>query len=150
MDNIEIIETGEDAAGRETGFTIRRAVFCDEQGVDALEEFDDADRDPATRHYLAMLRGEPVGAARLRMLDAHTAKIERVAVLRPLRKRGLGAAMMRRAIADARAAGADSIVIHAQKHAEKFYRGIGFATRGSGFVEAGITHVRMVYAGKPA
>jgi predicted GNAT family N-acyltransferase len=147
MEEIEIIETGDDAPRREAGFTIRRTVFCDEQGVDAAEEFDDADRDSATRHYLALLGGEPVGAARLRLLDAHTAKVERVAVLRALRRRGLGEALMRRTIADARSAGADSIVIHAQKQAEAFYTRIGFEARGAGFTEAGIPHGRMVFTG---
>lgn len=147
MDEIEIVETGDDAHRRDSAFAIRRAVFCDEQGVNAVEEFDGADPDPATRHYLAFLRGEPVGAARMRFLDDRTAKIERVAVLRPLRRRGLGAALMRRTVADARAAGAGSIVIHAQKHAERFYAGLGFEPRGGTFAEAGIPHVRMVYAG---
>jgi predicted GNAT family N-acyltransferase len=146
MDGIEIIEAGDDAT-RCSAFAIRRAVFCDEQGVATEEEFDIADTDAATRHYLGFLRGEAAGAARLRFLDARTAKIERVAVLRAHRRRGLGAALTRRAIADAHAAGAESIVLHAQAQAESFYAALGFATRDAGFMEAGIPHVRMVFAG---
>ena len=143
MGGIEVIEIGDEAA-RAPAFAIRRAVFCDEQGVDAAEEFDGLDA--ASRLYLARLEGAPVGTARLRALDERTAKIERVAVLAPFRRRGIGAALTRRAVDDALAAGAARIVIHAQKHAEGFYAGLGFATEGAGFMEAGIPHVRMTYA----
>ena len=146
MDGIGVIEAGDDAT-RRTAFAIRRAVFCDEQGVATEEEFDAADTDAATRHYLGFLRGEAAGAARLRFLDARTAKIERVAVLRARRRCGLGAALTRRAVADARAAGAASIVLHAQTQAAGFYAALGFAARGAEFLEAGIPHVRMVFSG---
>jgi predicted GNAT family N-acyltransferase len=146
MDELKIVEIG-DAVAREPAFAIRRAVFCVEQGIDPAEEFDG--QDAASRHYLACLRGEAVGTARLRFLDSRTAKIERVAVLAPLRRRGIGAALTRRAIRDGLAAGAGSIVIHAQKHAESFYSRLGFVARGSPFAEAGIPHVRMSYAERP-
>jgi predicted GNAT family N-acyltransferase len=145
MDGIEIIEAGDDAT-RCSAFAIRRVVFCDEQGVATEEEFDAADTDAATRHYLGFLRGEAAGAARLRFLDARTAKIERVAVLRADRRRGLGTALTRRAVADALGSGAHTVVLHAQKHAEAFYARLGFETCGAGFMEARIPHVRMVYA----
>ncbi|MPY71416.1 MAG: GNAT family N-acetyltransferase [Alphaproteobacteria bacterium] len=144
MDEFEVIEAGDDAA-RRSAFAIRRTVFCDEQGVAPEEEFDAADTDAATRHYLGFLRGEAAGAARLRFLDARTAKIERVAVLHARRRRGLGAALTRRVISEARAAGAESIVLHAQTQAEGFYAALGFVTCGAGFLEAGIPHVRMVF-----
>ena len=43
----------------------------------------------------------------------------------------------------ARAAGANTIAIHAQCHVEKFYQALGFKRIGGVFDEADIPHVRM-------
>lgn len=143
MADFEILEITE-AADREMAFAIRRRVFCDEQRVDPAEEFDGLD--DGCRQYLARRDGRPVGTARLRETGPGAVKIERVAVLATERRCGIGAALMARAIADARAGGASEIVIHAQCHAEHFYAGLGFRTVGDVFDEAGIPHVRMELA----
>lgn len=140
MAGIEIIEIT-DAADREAAFAIRRRVFCDEQRVASAIEFDGLD--DSCRQYLARRDGRPIGTARLRETGPGAVKIERVAVLAAERRRGVGAALMARTIADARAAGARQIAIHAQCHAEHFYAGLGFHTIGGVFDEAGIPHVRM-------
>ena len=142
---VDIVEIA-DAEDMERAFAIRRAVFCDEQGVGREEEFDGRDGD--CRHYLASAGGETVGAARLRDAGEGEVKIERVAVLKPHRGNGFGTALMRRTIADAASSGAETIAIHAQCHAEAFYEDLGFVTEGDVFEEAGIPHVRMVYGGK--
>ena len=141
MNGVEISEIV-DGGDRDLAFAIRREVFCEEQGVDAAEEFDG--RDPDCRLYLARLAGRPVGTARLRESAPGEAKIERVAVLKAMRGRGLGRALMERTIADARAAGLSRIVIHAQRHAEAFYASLGFRTVSGPFDEAGIPHVKMI------
>ena len=141
MERIEVAEiTG--AAELETAFAIRRQVFCEEQRVDPALEFDGLD--DGCRQYLARRHGRAIGTARLRRTGPGAVKIERVAVLADERRRGAGAALMTRAIADARAAKAESIAIHAQCHAEHFYGGLGFRTEGGVFDEAGIPHVRMI------
>ena len=140
MPEVEIVEIA-DEDDREAAFAIRREVFCVEQGVDAAEEFDG--RDPDCRLYLARSDGRPVGTARLRDTGPGEAKIERVAVLAPERGKHIGQALMRRTMADARAAGVRRIVIHAQCHAEAFYQVLGFERVGGVFEEAGIAHVRM-------
>ncbi len=119
-------------------FAIRREVFCAEQGVDEAEEIDGLD--PECRHYLARLAGDAVGTARTRPL-ADGVKIERVAVLKPLRGRGIGKALMVGALADITAGQA---VLNAQLQVESFYAGLGFVAEGEIFQEAGIDHVRMV------
>lgn len=145
MSPVEIVEiTGAD--DMERAFAIRRAVFCDEQGVSPDEEFDG--RDPDCRHYLATADGQAVGTARLRDAGGGEIKIERVAVLKSRRGEGFGTALMRRTIADAASSGAKATVIHAQHHAETFYKDLGFVTQGDVFEEAGIPHVRMVFAGE--
>ena len=136
------------AADMERAFAIRRDVFCAEQGVSREEEFDG--RDGACRHYLARAGGRAVGAARLRDAGGGEVKIERVAVLKPHRGRGYGRALMRRVIIDATRSGADRIAINAQRHAEPFYRTLGFSAEGGPFMEAGIPHIRMVFGGARA
>ena len=123
-------------------FAIRRAVFCREQGVDEAEEIDGLD--PVCRHYVARRDGDAVGTARTRTIANGDVKIERLAVLKPLRGAGIGKALMARALADIDAGQA---VLNAQLHVESFYAELGFVTEGEVFQEAGIDHVRMV---KPA
>jgi predicted GNAT family N-acyltransferase len=43
----------------------------------------------------------------------------------------------------ARRRGDKEIVLHAQRTAESFYKGLGFAARGEEFEEAGIPHIEM-------
>ena len=120
-------------------FAIRREVFRREQGVAEAEEFDGLD--PRCRHYLARLGGDAVGTARTRPLAGGDVKIERVAVLKPLRGAGIGTALMARVLADI---GAGRAVLNAQLAVESFYAGLGFVAEGEIFQEAGIDHVRMV------
>ncbi len=120
-------------------FAIRREVFCGEQGVDEAEEIDGLDA--LCRHYLARLDGDAVGTARTQTLADGDIKIERVAVLKPLRGRGIGKALMTRALADI---GAGRVVLNAQLQVESFYARLGFIAEGETFSEAGIDHVRMV------
>lgn len=127
----------------EAAFDIRREVFCREQGVSEAEEIDGLD--DQCRHYLARADGVAVGTARTRRLAGGEVKIERVAVLKPYRGRGIGCALMRRLIADLVPA---PIVLNAQLHTRGFYEGLGFAAEGGVFQEAGIDHVRMTLSAR--
>lgn len=119
---------------------IRREVFCVEQGVDESEEIDGLD--PECSHYLARLAGEAVGTARTRLLaNGGGVKIERVAVRKSLRGRGIGKAIMICVLDDITVGPA---VLNAQLQVEKFYARLGFIAKGDVFQEAGIDHVRMV------
>lgn len=137
---IEITEIRTDA-GMAQAFAIRRAVFCVEQGVSEAEEMDGLD-DLCTS-YLASRGGRAIGTMRVRRLDGDTAKLERVAVLRPHRGTRIGKALMRHAMDCAAAAGVRRLVLNAQCRAQPFYAGLGFVRRGEIFEEAGIPHVRM-------
>lgn len=140
MTAVEIIEITEEA-DQQKAFAIRHAVFCDEQQVEPALEFDGLD--DHCRHYLAKNGTVAMGTARIRDTGDGLIKIERVAVLAPDRGQGIGRALMVRTIEDARAAGAATIAIHAQCHAEEFYQALGFRRIGHVFDEAGIPHVRM-------
>ena len=131
-----------DDAGMAAAFAIRRAVFCDEQGV--AEEIEIDGLDPECRHYLAHLDGVAVGTARVRRLDDGAARVERVAVLSRHRKAGIGRALMERALVDIDAAGPARVVLNAQTWVAEFYARLGFVAEGEEFDEAGIPHVHMV------
>ena len=124
-------------------FNIRRIVFCDEQKVDPELEFDGLDL--KCRHYLAVRNGRAIGTARLRIDKPNKIKIERVAVLLKERGKGVGQALMRRTIIDAKNKKGGTIAIHAQSYAQRFYETLGFKQIGTEFEEAGITHIYMEY-----
>ncbi|MDX2221098.1 MAG: GNAT family N-acetyltransferase [Rhodospirillaceae bacterium] len=131
-----------DRAARAACFAVRKAVFCVEQQVPEHLEWDGLD--DACRHFLAEDGGVAVGTARLRPYDNGTAaKIERVAVLRTARGRGIGLLLMQAALDDAWARGFAAAVLNAQTAVEGFYAQLGFRSEGEVFVEAGIPHIHM-------
>lgn len=131
----------EGADDRAAVFRIREEVFVGEQACPPDEEFDAWDDE--ARHLLARVGDDPAGTARWRRVDGR-AKLERFAVLRGFRGLGVGAALVRAALDDARAAGMASFVLHAQIDKRGLYERFGFRGVGETFREAGIEHVRMV------
>lgn len=126
-----------DEAGPVAG-AIRTRVFVEEQGVPAELEWDAADAE--CWHAIASdARGVPVGTGRL-LPDGH---IGRMAVLAEARGAGVGMAILQALIAQARVLGYAEVVLHAQTHAEPFYRQAGFVREGEIFMEAGIEHIVM-------
>ena len=116
---------------------IRFAVFVEEQGVPAELELDE--RDEPSVHALAFEENQAVGTARL-LPDGH---IGRMAVMKPWRGRGIGAALLRRLIDAARERGDREVLLSAQVHALGFYRAHGFIAHGDVYDEAGIPHQEM-------
>lgn len=121
---------------------LRRTVFIEEQGVSEADEVDD--QDEAAIHLLAMQEGRALGSARLLVLG-ETGKIGRVCVLRDGRGQGIGAALIRAAVARLRLEpGVQKAKLGAQTHALGFYAGLGFAAVGEVYMDAGIAHQDMV------
>ena len=116
---------------------VRRAVFCEEQGIAEADEWDD--EDAGATHVLVTLNREPVGTGRL----LATGKIGRLAVLGSARRRGIGGLMLRRLVELGRARGLDGVYLHAQATALEFYAVHGFTAEGPEFDEAGLRHRRM-------
>lgn len=129
-------ETGDLAAC----LALRRRVFIEEQAVPEALELDGLD-DGAV-HLLALLDGRPVGTARI-LIGGHQAKIGRVAVLREMRGRGIGAALMAEAVAALRRRGLHEAHLAAQCHALPFYERLGWQAYGPEFDDAGIPHRAM-------
>lgn len=121
---------------------IRRTVFVDEQDISEAAEFDDLDE--SARHFVARVGSDPAGTARVRLLDAETAKIERVAVLPEYRGRGVGESVMRAAHEYARNEDRSRALLHAQARVSAFYESMGYESRGPVEDETDIPHVEMV------
>ncbi|MEM7010832.1 MAG: GNAT family N-acetyltransferase [Verrucomicrobiota bacterium] len=117
---------------------IRHAVFVDEQGFSVEDEVDGLDAECA--HVLCRLAdGEVVGTGRL-LPDGH---IGRIAVLKPHRGNGMGAAITRKLVDVARDRQLPKVYLHSQMHATPFYEKLGFKPFGEQFDEAGAPHQGM-------
>ena len=121
---------------------IRTLVFQQEQSVSAELEFDGLDA--IATHFLAYVEGEAVGTARIREIDADTAKIERLAVLSEYRKQGVGKRLMESALFTIARQNKSTAIVHAQAYIAQLYQQLGFNVVGDEFTEAGIPHVKMI------
>lgn len=130
---------------REAVKAIRTQVFIEEQHCPCELEWDKYEE--ISRHVLGSVDGEPMAAARWRMLayrQRPAARLERFSVLQDYRGKGYGKALVSWVIEDARRAGFGEYILHAQLHLEDFYRSLGFQSVGDSFEEVGIPHIRMV------
>lgn len=137
---LEIVEARDIALCRQ----LRRVVFIEEQGVSEADEVDDLD--DVALHLLALVDGAAVGSARL-LVQGEVGKIGRVCVLQQARGAGIGAALIRAAVARLR--GIDGVTkakLGAQVHALGFYQALGFQAFGPIYDDAGIDHRDMVLA----
>lgn len=124
---------------------IREEVFV--LGQDVPRELEVDGLDPVATHFLAEVKSEdgrwvPAGAARMRRKDGK-AKAERVAVLEPHRKRGLGVLLMAAIEEEARHQGMAEVILNAQSYVVPFYERLGYHCVGPEFEEAGIPHQAM-------
>jgi predicted GNAT family N-acyltransferase len=124
--------------------TVREPVFVVEQQVPLEEEWDALD--PLCHHVIARdAMHRPIGTGRL--TPEH--KIGRMAVLREWRGKGVGDALLRALIEQARALGWPEVSLNAQVGALGFYDKFGFTPYGERFEEAGIQHQAMRLALDP-
>lgn len=122
-------------------FGIRKQVFVVEQNVDPKEEFDEFE-DTST-HFLLYYNKTPVATARWRYTH-NGIKLERFAVLKEYRKKGLGAILLKTVLADIKEFN-KPIYLHAQVKAMNFYEREGFVKSGPMFSECNIMHYKMYY-----
>ncbi len=130
--------------GREAA-AIRTEVFVDEQRIPRELEWD-ADDATALHAVVCNRLGQAVATGRLLPSVNGVAKIGRMAVQRVLRGCGLGEQLLLALMTAARERGDREVVLHAQRSAEGFYAGLGYAPRGAAFDEAGIAHIEMTQA----
>lgn len=123
---------------REDAFTVRKAVFIEEQGVPVHIELDELDEEAV--HFIAYDGNQPIAAGRIRDIGDGVGKVERVCVLPTYRGRHLGQKMMVMLEDHARDAGLSKIRLNAQNHAVPFYEKIGYIVTSPEFMDAGIPH----------
>ncbi|MEM6765648.1 MAG: GNAT family N-acetyltransferase [Bacteroidota bacterium] len=123
-------------------FDIRTRVFVEELSVWQEDEYDGFDH--LSTHYLAYLDGEAAGTGRWRRdVRLSRIKIERIAVLPDFRKKGVGAALVSKMLADT----PDTMerYVHTPIPTVGFFEQCGFAKEGEEFDEAGLISVKMTY-----
>lgn len=144
-------------------FRIRRQVFVLEQGLfragpagprDGLageecpagDDLDAHDDDPATIHVIGLADGVIGGTVRLYPLDSAQGrwKGDRLAVLAEYRRHGLGAPLVRFAVAEAGARGGLEMEAFIQPANVAFFEWLGWRRAGGIVAYAGIDHQRMV------
>ena len=121
---------------------VRTPVFVVEQLVTPEFEWDELDA--SALHLLAMLNNlnlETQPIACLRILNYH--KIGRMAVLKQYRGNGLGAALLREAVAICKNNGSKNVILSAQTHAITFYEKCGFKVTSAVYQDLHIAHVDM-------
>ncbi|WP_410221026.1 GNAT family N-acetyltransferase [Pedobacter sp.] len=138
METLEIIKatTREDLA---KVFAIRRTVFVDEQNCPPEIEYANEEE---SVHFLALSGQQPCAACRWRKTDLGY-KLERFAVLKDFRGKGIGGALVSTVLADL-PADAHYVYLNSQVDAVGLYAKFGFETEGEEFEEAGIKHYKMV------
>lgn len=125
-------------------FHIRKEVFVEEQGVPLEDEFDAFDElNGKCEHILVFYDEQPVGTGRIRIHEG-LGKLERICILEPYRKFGLGKEIIKALEEIAVEMGVSQVKLHGQTQAEGFYKKLGYRTSSDIFIEDGIPHVLMV------
>ena len=136
---------------RAAHFRIRHQVFVAEQGLFAGpgglgDDRDAHDEDPATIHVVGLADGVLCGTVRLYPLPGVPGrwKGDRLAVLTGHRHRGLGAPLVRFAVATAARRGGREMEAYIQPDNVTFFEWLGWRRIGGLVDYAGIPHQRML------
>ncbi len=122
-------------------FRIRKQVFVEEQGIPEDLELDHHDKEAL--HIVAKDGERVIGTARILFLAPSQAKIERMAILKPFRRKGIGRGILSFLNEELRNRQVEQVVLHAQHSVVVFYRSCDFKESGTPFWEAGIKHIKM-------
>ncbi len=134
---VDVASTAKDF---ESVFAIRKKVFVVEQNVDEREEYDEFET--SCTHFIATINDLAVGTCRFRNTDKGI-KLERFAVLKNARGKGVGEALMQTVLKHIDLN--QHIYLNAQIQVVEFYAKYGFEKEGNIFLEANIKHYKMVY-----
>ena len=122
-------------------FEVRRQVFVQEQGISEDLVLDGQDKEAL---HIAVKDGvRVIGSARVQFLADNRAKLERMAVLRSFRRRGIGRRIISFLNEELRNRQLRQVILHAQYSAIVFYKSCGFEESGLPFWEAGMKHIKM-------
>lgn len=121
--------------------SVRFDVFIDEQKVPQDLEVDEFETQAL--HLVLYKDNHAIGTARVLDIGAQTYKIQRVAVIKEARNKGLGASIMKEIERYLQTTDANSLTLGAQVHAVPFYKKLGYTVVGEEFMDAGIPHLTM-------
>jgi predicted GNAT family N-acyltransferase len=122
-------------------FEVRRQVFVREQSISEDLVFDRQDGEAL---HVVVKDGERViGSARVQFLTDNQAKLERMAILKRYRRKGIGKEMLLFLDTVWKDKQMQQVIIHAQLEVVSFYKLCGFDELGLPFQEAGIKHIKM-------
>ena len=128
------------------GFALRIEVFVREQKVPMELELDEKDHSENTVHIGYFSDDKLIGVARLIDLDKDIIHIERVAIDKEYRGKGIGRKLIVGCETTAKNILKREIIIElsAQIQAEKFYESLGYnRVNDKIYLDAGIEHVDM-------
>jgi putative N-acetyltransferase (TIGR04045 family) len=127
-------------------FVIEQGLFRDADGASSGWDRDIHDDDPATVHVIGLSDGAPCGTVRLYPLPEVPGrwKGDRLAVLDDHRHHGLGAPLVRFAVATAAARGGREMEAYIQPANVRFFEWLGWRPTGGLVSYAGIAHQRML------
>ena len=122
-------------------FALRREVFVDEQSIPASLEMDG--QDTVARHFALRDGGKIIATCRVRRMGS-AAKIERMAVKKDYRRKGIGQELMKYVLQQLTGAGDIQLLkLSSQADAVPFYERLNFKKRGPEYIEAGLPHYDM-------
>jgi putative N-acetyltransferase (TIGR04045 family) len=126
-------------------FAIRHRIFVDEQAIFAESDLDLHDRDTSAVPLIGYCDGVVAGTVRLFALNPADGiwQGDRLAVLAPYRTRGLGAPLVRCAVATAAVLGGRLMSAHIQLSNVRFFQRLGWEARGDREIYAGLVHQPM-------
>ena len=125
-------------------FAIREKVFVEEQNFKPESEFDE--KDDEANHFLAFVDGEAVGTSRWRK-GKQGIKVERFAVLKPFRGKGVGKALVQTTVTHVLSQVKEKgtkIYLNAHLHNMPLYEKYGFERDGDSFTKFDIKLIRMI------
>ena len=122
-------------------FKIREEVFIGQLKIDPNMEYEFENE---SAHYLFFDEDDnPIATARFRK-TSEGYKIERFAVIKTHRNKGLGKIILNILLDDIIPLN-ETIYLNAQIEAIDFYQKNGFKTIGDTFLDAGIVHYKMIF-----
>lgn len=128
-----------------THYRIRHQVFVTEQGLFAESDRDEHDADPAVWHTIGYVDGEPAGTVRFyRIPPVNPGEVlwkgDRLTVLPEFRRHGLGAPLVRFAVATGGQVGGDRMIATIQEANTIFFERLGWTRDGGVYNYVGAPH----------
>lgn len=125
-----------------TAQSIREFVFIKEQGIPKHIELDG--KDTTSRHLIALYNFEPVGCARLQLLDGKF-KFDKFAVLDNFRNMGIGKELVKSVIDHAQSENVSEVYIDIPTKLVKYLSNFGFKKRNSNISDSKNDKIQMYY-----